>query len=74
MPFGFDTRVVALWRATRSVDPAGIASFLRRVILIAASVIVLGGAAAYREFDQSDDGFGDEFAIADSAIGVAFDR
>jgi hypothetical protein len=33
MPFGFDTRVVALWRAL-GVKPNGIASLLRRVALL----------------------------------------
>lgn len=71
MPFAFDTRVVALWRATWSADPA-IAHLLRRVMFIAVTVIVLASAGAYREFSQGDDG--DEYALTDSAIGGAFDQ
>ena len=40
MPFGFDTRVVALWRAL-GVKPNGIASLLRRVALLSAAVIAI---------------------------------
>ncbi len=71
MPFGFDTRVVALWRASWSPDPA-IAHLLRRVMFIAVTLIVLASAGAYREFSQGDEG--DEYALTDSAIGGAFDQ
>jgi hypothetical protein len=68
MPFGFDTRVVAL---SRRIGNGGVvAKLLRRVALAAAAVIVLAGAGAYFESRNSDasDAFGNEFAIADSAI------
>ena len=68
MPFGFDTRVVALSR--RNGNGGGVAKLLRRVALAAAAVIVLASAGAYFESRNSEgnDAFGNEFAIADSAI------
>ena len=70
IPFGFETRVVALWRAHEN-QPNGIASLLRRVALLAATVIVVSTVAAVREIRQnreSGESFTNEFAIADSAI------
>ncbi|HEX3372358.1 MAG TPA: hypothetical protein VHS08_07550 [Candidatus Acidoferrales bacterium] len=69
MPFGFDTRVIALSR--RNGNGPALAGLLRRVGLAAAAVIVLASAGAWLEFNQSDDvllASGNEFAIADSAI------
>jgi hypothetical protein len=70
MPFGFDTRVVALWRATAS-RPNGVTSLVRRVALLSAAVIVISTVAVVREANQSreiNESFTNEFAIADSAI------
>ena len=69
MPFGFDTRVIALSR--RSGNGAAFGALLRRVALVAAAVIVIATAGAYFEFNSSTDSLfasGNEFAIADSAI------
>ena len=69
MPFGFDTRVVALSR--RNGNGAAFGALLRRVALVAAAVIVVATAGAYFEFNRSTDSLfasGNEFAIADSAI------
>jgi len=69
MPFGFDTRVIALSR--RNGNGAVFGALLRRVALMAAAVIVLETGGAWLEFNQSDDvlvASGNEFAIADSAI------
>lgn len=69
MPFGFDTRVIALSR--RNGNGAAFGALLRRIALVAAAVIVLATAGAWLEFDQSDDvivASGNEFAIADSVI------
>jgi hypothetical protein len=69
MPFGFDTRVIALSR--QNGNGATFSLLLRRVTLIAAALIVLATAGAYFELNQSGDaisGNGNEFAIADSAI------
>lgn len=74
MPFGFDTRVIAQWRASWPNDPAAIAALLRRVVFLALALIVLASAGAYRELYQNDEPFGDEYAIADSAIGGVIDQ
>ena len=76
MPFGFDTRVVALWRASRA-KPNGIASLLRRVALLSAAVIAISTLAAVREIKQSreqNNDFTNEFAIADTAIQDEFSQ
>lgn len=70
-PFGFDTRVVALWRAGGSVPSNGIARLLRHVAILATAVIVISAAAAYREVSQANERiepFANEFAIADFEI------
>lgn len=70
MPFGFDTRVVALWRAGRKTSN-GLMPLLRRIALLSAVVIVVSTIAAVREAGQSreiDESLTNEFAIADSAI------
>jgi len=75
-PFGFDTRVVAIWR-THEGAPNGIARLLRRVALLACAVIVLSAAGAYREITQTrelDDSFSNKFAIADAAIQDEFSQ
>lgn len=70
MPFGFDTRVVALWRASAK-QPNGVTALLRRIALLSAAVIVVSTIAAVREAGQSrkiGESLTNEFAIADSAI------
>jgi hypothetical protein len=70
MPFGFDTRVVALWRAA-GVTTNGVVQLLRRVAVLSAAVIVISTIAAIREANQSREireSLTNEFAIADSAI------
>ena len=71
-PFGFETRVVALWRAENGTGAGnGVLRLVRRVILMATFVILFSGAASFREFRQTIDVVEpteDEFAIADSAI------
>src|SRR5438309_6691532 len=69
MPFGFDTRVIALSR--RNGNGGARSGLLRRVAVLAAAVIVLASAGAYLEFNSSSDSVfasGNEFAIADPAI------
>jgi hypothetical protein len=76
MPFGFDTRVVALWRAAAS-RPNGVVSLVRRVALLSAAVIVISTIAAVREANQSrelGESLTNEFTIADSAIQDEFLR
>ena len=70
MPFGFDTRVVALWRAG-APKANGVMQLLRRVAVLSIAVIVISTIAAIREANQSREireSFTNEFAIADSAI------
>jgi hypothetical protein len=76
MPFGFDTRVVALWRAGVPKSN-GVASLLRRVALLSAAVIAVSTLAAVREIKQSREQYNDftnEFAIADTAIQDEFSQ
>jgi hypothetical protein len=71
VPFGFETRVVALWRAKAKANGNGVGQLIRRVAMLAAVVIVLSSAAAFHEFRQDRDIVelgSNEFAIADSAI------
>ena len=70
MPFGFDTRVIALWHAALPTAN-GVASLVQRVALLSMAVIVISTIAAVREANQSreiGESFGNEFAIADTAI------
>jgi len=70
MPFGFDTRVVAVWRGAAQ-NGNGVMRLLRRVAVLSAAVIVISTIAAIREANQSreiGESFANEFAIADSAI------
>jgi hypothetical protein len=70
IPFGFDTRVVALWRAGMP-KANGVMRLLRRVAVLSMAVIVISTVAAIREANQSREireSFANEFAIADSAI------
>jgi hypothetical protein len=70
MPFGFDTRVVALWR-TALPKGDGVMQLLRRVAVLSAAVIVVSTIAAVREANQGREireSLTNEFAIADSAI------
>ena len=70
MPFGFDTRVVALWRSS-TPKTNGVMQLLQRVTVLSIVVIVISTVAAIREANQSREireSFANEFAIADSAI------
>jgi hypothetical protein len=70
-PFGFDTRVVALWRSGTANGSNGLGRLIRRVAFSAVGIIVLASAAAFYQngVDRDDDeGLGNEFTIADNAI------
>jgi len=76
MPFGFDTRVIALWRAALPTAN-GVASLVRRVAVLSLAVIVISTIAAVREANQSreiGESFANEFAIADTAIQDEFSQ
>jgi len=71
MPFGFDTRVVALWRANGNSAARGLSRFVRRIALVATAVIVVASAGVYRQISQNRDLIepsSNEFAIPDSVI------
>lgn len=70
-PFGFETRVVALWRGGAPNGNNGVARLLRRVAILAVAVIAVSSAAVVYETRQegvNDEAFANAFAIADSAI------
>ena len=76
MPFGFDTRAIALWRAALP-RANGVVSLVRRVAVLSAAVIVISTIAAVREANQSrelGESFTNEFAIADTAIQDEFSQ
>jgi hypothetical protein len=77
-PFGFDTRVVALWRAGHGNGGLnGVVRLIRRVVVLAAFLILVSGAAAFHEYQATRDIVepgNNEFAIADSAIQSEFDQ
>ncbi|MFN2541886.1 MAG: hypothetical protein ABR514_06940 [Chthoniobacterales bacterium] len=71
MPFGFDTRVIAQWRAHADTASIGLTRLLRRVAYTAAAVIILAAAGAYIETERdgdADEPFTNELAIADATI------
>ena len=77
-PFGFDTRVVASWRAGNggANDIADLARFLRRAGVIAGAVLVVAGAAAYQQY-RDEATFAsptNEYAIGDSTIQTEFSQ
>jgi hypothetical protein len=78
-PYGFETRVVATWRSGKNggTDLAELSRFLRRAGVIASAVLVLAGAAAYRQY-RDETKFAalatNEYVIADSAIQSEFSQ
>ena len=74
LPFGFDTRVVALCRAQRAEKGSDFWQFarmFRRVALSAAMFTVFAGGAAFWQFQQNsylDEPDTSAYAIADTAI------
>jgi hypothetical protein len=67
MPFGFDTRVLALARASSPNGSAFIALFAQRAVIIALAVIALASVGVYRA-STSDNDLPAEYAMADNAI------
>ena len=79
MPFGFDTRVVALWRAAGNGNGAVrlLTGLIRRVALVASAVIVVASAGVYFQLDRNRDltePSSNDFAIADSVIQDEFSQ
>jgi hypothetical protein len=71
MPFGFVTRMVALWRAT-AMNANELTLLPRRIALLSAAVITISAVGAVHEARQHREEVGErftnEFAIADSAM------
>jgi hypothetical protein len=75
-PFGFETRVVALWRSG-GTKQNGLTALLRHVALLSLTVTVVATIGALWELKQSremGESFSNEFAIADSAIQSEFGK
>ncbi len=71
IPFGFTSRVVALWRAKGNGAVGGLSALLRRVALVATAVIIVASAGVYHQINQNrelSELSANEFAIADWAI------
>ncbi|MEY2498036.1 MAG: hypothetical protein QOD12_1592 [Verrucomicrobiota bacterium] len=78
-PFGFETRVVALWRAANGETNGNgdLTRFVRRIGVIAMAVLALASAGAYQQFvdyQQRSTPSTNEYAIADSAIQTEFQQ
>ena len=78
-PFGFETRVVALWRAANGeASGAGeLTRFVQRVGAGALLVLALAGAGAYQQFadyEARSTPQTNEYAIADNAIQTEFQQ
>ena len=70
-PFGFETRVVALWRTASPNGTKGMARLLRHMAIVAIALIVVSSAGVVYELSlepTSDESFTNAYAIADSAI------
>ncbi len=73
-PFGFDTRVVAKWRALHSRYSNGsleFAHFFKRIAAAAVVIATCAGAGAFWQMQQNaelDEATGGAYAMADSAI------
>ena len=80
MPYGFDTRVLALARATRSErngDARAMAWLFRRIATAAVIVAVFASAATYWQLEENDDlaePSWNAYAIADTAINSALNE
>jgi hypothetical protein len=78
-PYGFGTRVIALWRAGngRANDATELTRFLRRIGAVALGVLLLASAGAYQQFNENEEratAQTNEYAIADLAIQTEFSQ
>ena len=78
-PYGFETRVLALWRAGngRASDTAELTRFLRGIGAVAFVVLALASAGAYQQFTENEARTTpqtNEYAIADLAIQTEFSQ
>jgi hypothetical protein len=75
-PFGFETRVVALWRSGKA-KANGLGALFRGIVVSSAVIMIVSAAATFREYQQgmeAGDVSTNEFAIADSAIQAEFSK
>ncbi|HEV3410170.1 MAG TPA: hypothetical protein VG095_07740 [Chthoniobacterales bacterium] len=74
VPFGFDTRVVAAWRASRADESPAVWEFtrlLKRIAACAVIVAAVAGAGAVwqlQENEKIDAATGGAYAMADTLI------
>ena len=78
-PYGFETRILALWRAGRgeATGTADLTRFLQRIGAVALAVLTLASAGAYQQFSENEEratAQTNEYAIADSAIQTEFSQ
>ncbi|PZR72186.1 MAG: hypothetical protein DLM73_13935 [Chthoniobacterales bacterium] len=78
-PFGFDTRVIALWHAAsgRTNDTADLTRFIRRIGVVAFAVLTLASAGAYQQVTDTQQRTApqtNDYAIADTAIQTEFSQ
>ena len=67
MPFGFDSRVLALAREKGQNGSAVIASLAQRAALLALALIAVAAAGVYQVSNSTND-LESEYAMADNAI------
>ena len=67
MPFGFDSRVIALARERGQNSSAIIALLARRAAVLAIAIIVISAAGVYRLSNSTND-FQSEYTMADNTI------
>jgi hypothetical protein len=75
-PFGFETRVVALWRSSKT-KANGLGMLFRGIMVSSALIMIVSAAATFREYQEgveAGDVSTNEFAIADSAIQAEFSQ
>jgi hypothetical protein len=78
-PYGFETRVIALWHAGngRPTEAVEVTRFLRRIGAIAFAVLALASAGAYQQFSENEVRITpqtNEYAIADAVIQTEFSQ
>jgi dihydrodipicolinate synthase/N-acetylneuraminate lyase len=79
VPYGFETRVIALWQAGhgRADDAVELARFLSRVGAVALVVLALASISTYQQFNENEARTtpqANEYALADSAIQTEFSQ
>jgi hypothetical protein len=75
-PLGFETRIVSLWRSSKS-RANGLGMLFRGIAVSSAVIMILSAAGTFREYQkgmEAGDVSTNEFAIADSAIQAEFSQ